>query len=112
MTGSELESSIRKFGNQDSADFLGRAMDHIDSIFQSNVASEFDRQGFMVPQSLIKDAENARSKWNQISSGINGWKSQYAPIEGKVGAAGQPGGTNAPAAGKTSSGKAFKIISE
>ena len=113
LTGSELESSRISFGDQNKADFLGRAMDHIDSIFQNNTASEFDRQGFMVPKSFLEDAEKARSKWNQVSSGIKGWKSQYAPIEGSVGAAGAaPSGTNAPAAGKTGSGKSFKIISD
>lgn len=113
LTGNELASAKTIFGAGDSANFLTTAMDHIDSIFQNNTASEFDRQGFMVPQSLIKDAENARSKWNQVSSGIKGWKSQYAPIEGMVGAAGAaPSGTNAPAAGKTGSGKSFKIISD
>lgn len=113
LTGNELASAKTIFGEGDSANFLTTAMDHIDSIFQKNTASEFDRQGFMVPKSLLEDAEKARSKWNQVSSGIKGWKSQYAPIEGSVGAAGAaPSGTNAPAAGKTGSGKSFKIISD
>lgn len=97
LTGNELESSVQMFGNRDSADFLSRAMDNIDTIFQNNVPSEFSRQGFNVPESFLKDAEAARSKWNQVASGIKGWTSQYAPIEGLIGAPPAAGGTNAPA---------------
>jgi hypothetical protein len=108
LTGNELESAKAIFGDKNSAAFLPNALDFIDSIFSQDKIKQYSEQ-FDVPESVLKRSDEQLQKWKKIRSGIKGWKSQYEDEEPAAPAA---GGTNAPAAGKTTSGKGFKIISE
>ncbi len=108
LTGNELESAKAIFGDQNSAAFLPNALDFIDSIFSQDKIKQYSEQ-FDVPESALKRSDEQLQKWKKIRSGIKGWKSQYEDEEPAAPAA---GGTNPPAAGKTTSGKGFKIISE
>lgn len=114
LTGNELESAKAIFGDKNSAAFLPTALDFIDSIFSQDKIKQYSDQ-FDVPKSLLDRSQEQLQKWKKIRSGIKGWKSQYEDEEQAAPGAApdvQPGGTNAPAAGKTGSGKSFRIISE
>jgi hypothetical protein len=111
LTSSELAEAQDIWAKKDSADFLPRALMFIDRVHSKARIKEMSETYSGVPQKAVENEAKYLSRYDKTVSKIKGFRRMVEPSESEsdVPAA---GGTNAPAAGKTTSGKGFKIISE
>jgi hypothetical protein len=111
LTSSELAEAQDIWAKKDSADFLPRALRFIDRVHSRPRIKEMSETYSGVSKKLVEDEAKYLSQYDSTVSKIKGFRRSVRPSATEP-AAPADGGTNAPAPGKTTSGKGFKIISE
>lgn len=111
LTSSELAEAQDIWAKKNDADFLPRALMFIDRVHSKARIKEMSETYSGVPKKAVENEAKYLSRYDKTVSKIKGFRRMVEPSESEsdVPAA---GGTNPPAAGKTTSGKGFKIISE
>jgi hypothetical protein len=116
LTPQELLESKSLFYDRNSANFLPQALSFIDRIFSKDKFQYYEDR-YDIDKMLLNKVQEARDTWSSMRNSFKGWEAPSSAKEklsrsGLKSTAPAAGGTNAPAAGKTTSGKGFKIISE